>query len=69
MGNRVGHQLTILDLLKASPGGVTSRRLAAVTWRFSARLFDLREKGYKILTKATENPAIKVYVYKGGPHA
>jgi hypothetical protein len=48
---RLTHADEILSLLQdAGSDGVTSEKLLSVTWRFSGRIYDLRQKGWNIQT-------------------
>ncbi len=38
----------ILELLQKNPGGVTSRELNEIAFRYSARIAELRKQGYNI---------------------
>ena len=60
---RQTHSEIILDLLvKAGSKGIPARDLAPVTWRFSARISDLRALGHNIETIGGRNePAVYVY--------
>ncbi len=52
---RVSHQDQVLALLKkAGPKGCTTGTLCEVSHRFSARIWDLKQKGHNILTVGLE---------------
>lgn len=60
---RVNHRSMILGmLLKAGRLGCTSQELGQVTWRFSARIYDLRQKGFIIETLEREGTDTVIFV-------
>lgn len=54
----------ILDLLKER-GTVTNVELNRIAFRYSARLFELRQEGHVITTMPTRPDGVVTYVYKG----
>jgi len=63
MTRRKSHYLRILDMFKTRRE-VTNLDLARITFRYSARLGELRKDGHKILAMY-ERPGVWRYIYKG----
>ena len=61
-------QTTATRILEAlADGPKTNAELAAITVRFSARIFDLRHRGYTIKTELVGNDGVAVYTMEAKP--
>lgn len=64
MSTTANQRAKILDLFKER-GTVTNVELNKVAFRYSARLHELRQDGYRITTMPTGKDGVVAYVYQG----